>query len=95
VAGARTTQAPLTHRRANPVISRLKFGSSLDGGTVTITGKRLDHAIQVTINGSPAIITRNSGSRISVLVPSRALGGPVTVTTPLGTVTAHGFPVLP
>jgi len=78
-----------------PVIAKLKYGSSVNGGTVTVIGKRLLGATEVTVNGNPATITLDTSTRIVVTVPAGALSGPVTVTTPLGTATAHGFPVLP
>ena len=83
------------HRPVSPVIRQLKYGSSPAGGTVTITGRRLQGATRVTVNGSPGIITWNTSTRITVVVPSGAVSGPVVVTTPFGTATGHGFPVFP
>jgi uncharacterized protein (TIGR03437 family) len=65
------------------------------GSRVQIFGRKLSGATQVTFNGVPAFMKRESAGRIVVVVPDGATTGPITVTTPSGTVTSpRSFVVL-
>jgi hypothetical protein len=58
------------------------------GTRVTISGKRLNDASEVTFNGVPATITHTAPNKVVVVVPSGATQGYIEVTTPSGTVTS-------
>jgi photosystem II stability/assembly factor-like uncharacterized protein len=56
------------------------------GATVTITGTGLSGATAVDFNGTAAAIVSDSSGTIVCTVPRRATSGPISVTTPGGTV---------
>lgn len=60
-----------------------------------IVGRRLGGATEVTFNGVAARIEKDMPGKIVVVVPEGATSGPVTVTTPSGTITSpRSFVVL-
>jgi uncharacterized repeat protein (TIGR03803 family) len=67
------------------------------GARVTIIGRNLTGASSVSFNGTPAVYTvSSSGIEIVTSVPAGATSGPVTVTTPSGSLTSNVvFTVLP
>lgn len=69
-----------------PTIARFTPTSGAPGAKVTITGKNLAGASQVTFNGTAAAITKDSATRIIVKVPAGATTGKITVVTPAGSV---------
>jgi hypothetical protein len=75
-----------------PTISSFTPTSGPGGTTVTITGTNLQYASGVSFNGvavAPGFVVNAAGTQITgVLVPAQAQTGPLTVTTPGGTVTA-------
>jgi FG-GAP repeat/IPT/TIG domain len=71
-----------------PVVTRISATSGQTSDKVTIKGTGLSFARSVKFNGVSAAITSNSATLIKVTVPAAATSGPVTVTTPNGTVTA-------
>ena len=68
-----------------PAITGMKPSSAAVGTTISITGRRFTGAMVVRIGGVQATFTVASESKISATVPSGALNGPVSVTTPVGT----------
>jgi VCBS repeat protein/IPT/TIG domain-containing protein/exosortase sorting signal-containing protein len=63
-------------------------GAVSGGQNVTITGSGLAGATSVTFGGTPATITANAASSITVIVPAHAAGVvDIVVTTPNGTAT--------
>jgi hypothetical protein len=58
---------------------------------VTITGRNLSPARQVTFNGTPAAIISGTSSYVVARVPAAATTGPITVTTRAGTATTTGW----
>ena len=62
--------------------------SGLVGTGVTVSGSGFTGATAVSVNGSAAPFTVNSGSQITLTVPSGATSGPIRVTTPAGTATS-------
>jgi hypothetical protein len=58
------------------------------GSRVAIFGKKLTDASQVTFNGTPAVVKKNTSGRIVVVVPSGATSGPIVVTTSTGSVSS-------
>ena len=78
-----------------PRISRVTPRGAPVGSKVQILGRKLNGASQVTFNGVPAFMKRDAAGRIVVVVPAGASSGPLTVTTPSGTVTSsRSFVVL-
>ena len=76
---------------ASPIIGSIapNSGSTSGGQSVTINGTNLSNATSVTIGGSPAPITGNTSTSITVTTPAHAAGAVnVVVTTPGGTVTS-------
>ncbi len=63
------------------------------GSSVTLTGVGFANASAVAFAGTPAQFTILSDGRISTIVPAGATSGPITVTTPLGTVRSKKFTV--
>jgi hypothetical protein len=90
--------APHTHVHGvgkTPRIARVTPRGAPVGSRVQIFGRKLSGATQVTFNGVPAFMKRESAGRIVVVVPDGATTGPITVTTPSGTVTSpRSFVVL-
>lgn len=67
------------------------------GARVTIIGRNLSDVSAISFNGAPATFTLcSSGTAMDTSVPEGATSGPVTVTTPTGTLTSNiVFTVLP
>jgi uncharacterized repeat protein (TIGR03803 family) len=75
---------------------KTQLASGRVGASVVILGTNLTGATGVAFNGTPASITANSASEIKTIVPTNATTGPVTVTTPSGTLTSNRpFRVIP
>lgn len=73
-----------------PKISKFTPTSGRVGTSVTITGRNLAHASQVTFNGTSATITSDSATKIVVKVPAAATTGHIVVTTAGGKATSSG-----
>jgi plastocyanin len=71
-----------------PRISRFAPSSGPVATTVTITGLNLSHARRVTFNGTVAVISSDSATKIVTRVPTGASSGRIAVTTPGGTATS-------
>jgi len=71
-----------------PKIVRFAPRRGYVGTVVTITGRRLSNVFQVTFNGVPAVVTRNSAGRIEVEVPPGATSGLIALSTATGTATS-------
>ncbi|HVA03681.1 MAG TPA: hypothetical protein VMU64_08010 [Acidimicrobiales bacterium] len=90
---AKTSGSPPAHSHRHGVtkVSRIVTvtprGASV-GSRVQILGRRLTGATEVTFNGVAARIKKDMPGRIVVVVPEGATNGPVTVTTPSGTITS-------
>jgi hypothetical protein len=79
-----------------PVITSFSPGAGKVGSTVTIFGNNLAYAKQVTVGGKPAIFKVVSSAMVTATVPSGAVTGKITVTTPYGTATSvKSFYVIP
>jgi hypothetical protein len=78
-----------------PTISNFTPTSALAGASVTISGSNLTGATAVAFNRSAATFSVTSDTTIQTTVPAGATTGPLSVTTPGGTVTsANNFTVL-
>jgi plastocyanin len=73
---------------AAPRISSFAPTSGPVATTVTITGLNLSHARRVTFNGTVAVISSDSATKIVTRVPTGASTGRIAVTTPGGTATS-------
>jgi plastocyanin len=73
---------------AAPRISSFAPTSGPVSTTVTITGLNLAHARRVTFNGTVAVISSDSATKIVTRVPAGASTGRIAVTTPGGTATS-------
>ena len=72
-----------------PTITSFTPASGIVGVKVTITGTNLTGATGVTFNGiAAATVTLTSATSISATVPPGATSGPISITTPGGTVTS-------
>jgi hypothetical protein len=58
------------------------------GTSITISGTGFNNVTMVKFNGTIASFTRNSSTQITATVPSGAITGPISVTTPGGTDTS-------
>src|SRR3989442_15802978 len=58
------------------------------GAVVTITGSALTGATEVRFGGASATFTADSATQLTAVVPAAATTGPISVTTPGGTVTS-------
>jgi len=64
------------------------------GSTVFVTGAGFTGVSRVTFNGTPATFMSSGSTFLSARVPAGATSGPITVTTPGGTVrSASSFTV--
>jgi virginiamycin B lyase len=61
------------------------------GTQVTITGRNLAHATQVSFHGVPATIVSDAATYVVAIVPPGAKTGRITVTTPAGTAAKNGW----
>jgi plastocyanin len=75
---------------AAPRISSFAPTSGPVATAVTITGTNLAHARRVTFNGTVAVISSDSATKIVTRVPTGAGTGRIAVTTPGGTATSAG-----
>jgi virginiamycin B lyase len=73
-----------------PGINRKTPASGTPGTMVTILGRNLSPATQVTFNGVPAAIISDAGSYVVAIVPPGATTGLIAVTTAAGTAMRNG-----
>jgi plastocyanin len=73
---------------AGPAVSKFTPTSGRAGIKVTITGHNLAHATSVKFNGTSAVISSDSTTRIVVKVPVGATTGKIAITTSSGTATS-------
>jgi len=99
--GPVTVAAPSGNRvsskkfRVLPVISGFSPTSGKVGSSVIITGTGLSQTSQVTFGGVKATITAVSATKVTATVPTGAITGKITITTPGGTATsAAAFTVI-
>jgi IPT/TIG domain len=78
-----------------PSLKSFSPSATVAGHSVTLSGTGLAGASDVSFNGTPAVVTRDTATSISAQVPAAATPGPITVTTPGGTVAAGTFKPLP
>ena len=79
-----------------PSLASVSARSGTAGSLVTVVGDNLLGVTSVDFAGTPATIVGDSVTSVSVLVPTGAANGTITVTSPLGTVsTAKPFYVAP
>ena len=94
-----TTTAALTVLPDVPVITGFSVPNAYEGDTITISGTGFAGATDVSFNGvaadltNPAFVVSEDGTSITVVVPSGATTGPVTVTTVNGTGTSESFTI--
>ena len=74
-----------------PAIFRKTPRSGAPGTEVTITGRNLSPATQISFNGTPATIISDSATYVVAIVPPGATTGRIAVTTPAGTAAANGW----
>jgi hypothetical protein len=86
-----TKTGRIRKRHVTPVIAKFRPLSSPVGGTVIISGKRLQHATAVTFDGLKGVISANTSTKIRVVVPAGATNGPISVVTANGYATVPGF----
>ena len=86
-----TKTGRVKRRHVAPVIAKFRPLSSPVGGTVIISGKRLQHATAVTFDGLKGVISSNTSTKIRVVVPAGATDGPISVVTSNGSATVAGF----
>jgi hypothetical protein len=92
--GGTATGPSFTVTVAAPTVSSLSPNTGLVGSSVVITGTNLLGASAVKFNGiSATAVTVNSATQITATVPSGAITGAVSVTTPGGTVSGPTFTV--
>lgn len=91
-----TTAAPFTVTVPNTEGPRVfghtpSFGP--EGSTVYIVGRNLTGATAVKFSGLAAssFTVNTEGTAIAAVVPARGMSGPITVTTPSGTIRSTGF----
>jgi hypothetical protein len=68
----------------NPIPKKFKPAKGKVGKKVTITGSTLSGATKVSFNGTPAVITTDTATKITTKVPVGATTGPISVTTLTG-----------
>ena len=74
-----------------PTLSSFSPATAAPGSTITINGMNLAGATSVKFNTNEATsFTVTSSTEITAVVPSTATSGPLSVTTPFGTVTSTG-----
>ena len=78
-----------------PQVAGFSPASGPAGALVTLTGRNLLGATDVTFNGVDAGFTVNSNEQITVIVPTGAVIGPVRVTTPEGVAATASSFVIP
>jgi hypothetical protein len=85
-----TTTPPPPAPAASPVIAGFSPASAPVGATVTIDGSGFTGATAVTFNGKGATFTVISDKSVTATVPAGATSGPISLSTPGGTVTTTG-----
>ncbi len=89
--GATITNATTTVTVGDfPTITSFTPTSGPVGTKVKITGSNLEGATSVKFNGKAATIKKDSANKLKVVVPAGATTGPITITTPVGSVTSTG-----
>jgi hypothetical protein len=78
-----------------PGITGVSPSSAAVGSSVTITGSAFNGTTAVAFNNTAAAFTVVSDSTITATVPSGALTGSISVTTPTGSASSSTFRVLP
>ena len=73
-----------------PTITTFTPSAGPVGTKVKITGSNLQGATSVKFNGKAATIKKDSATKLKVVVPAGATSGPITITTPVGSVTSSG-----
>ncbi|MFO1477651.1 MAG: IPT/TIG domain-containing protein [Verrucomicrobiota bacterium] len=98
-----TTNAPITVATTNgtyttsqifsmpPAISSFTPTNSGVGSRVAVTGQNFLGATDVEFNGTPALFTVTNNTVLGATVPAGVVTGPISVTTPAGTVTNAGL----
>jgi N,N-dimethylformamidase beta subunit-like, C-terminal/IPT/TIG domain len=81
-AGATTTSTSFS---VAPTVNGLTPTSGRVGAIVTISGLNFTGTTGVRFNGAPASFSVTSATSIQATVPTGAMSGPITVTTPAGT----------
>jgi hypothetical protein len=71
-----------------PTITRVNPAKGKPGTSVTITGTDLLRATKVSFGGTSAVITTDTATKITTVVPTGAASGTVDVTTSWGTATS-------
>lgn len=69
-----------------PQILSLTPANGASGASVTLTGRFLDNATQVRVNGTLASFTPVNGTTLRLVIPLNATSGTIRVTTPGGSV---------
>lgn len=83
----------VTDEGSTPVISALAPTQGKVNSLVVITGRTLTGATGVSFNGTPAVFEVKDDQTIHATVPFGATSGPITVTTPAGSVKSDVFTV--
>jgi hypothetical protein len=83
-----STSFSITTAPAPPTVSSFTPTSGPAGTSVTITGTNLTGATTVAFGGVAATFTVDADTQITATVPSNAVTGPISVTTPGGTATS-------
>jgi hypothetical protein len=73
-----------------PTIASFTPSAGAAGTTVTLTGTNLNGTTAVTFAGAAAVFNVNSATQITTVVPTGAVSGKVSVTTPGGTAQSTG-----
>jgi len=68
-----------------PTIAKLSLTRGRPGTSIAVTGTNLGGTTSVTFKGVPAKFTIVSGTKLRIVVPTKAKTGAVTVTSPAGT----------
>ena len=76
----------ISNHFTGPSIRSINPVQGLPGECVIIEGCNFDGATSVVFNGVPASFTGEASARIIASVPATATRGPITVTTPTGTI---------
>lgn len=98
--GSATSSTPFTVAAgvSGPSITSFAPAMADPGGVVTLTGAGFDVMTNdiVKFNGVPAYVSAANPTSISTVVPTSALSGPISITTPYGTsTTTANFLVVP
>ena len=77
-----------------PALAGFSPRNATVGATVLIVGAHLTGATAVAFNGVPATFTPGSDTQLTAVVPAGASTGPVTITTPQGSVTSSAILII-